>query len=237
LTHVLDKGAGMAEVGDLLDAAADHIDIWKFGWGTAYVDPTVPAKLELLHSRDVLTCLGGTLLEIAWSQGKADECLAWARDVGFAAVEVSRGVAAMTVVEKRALISQAAGSFVVLSEVGRKDAEEQLSEREWAAELASDRSAGARWVIAEGRESGSVGLYHEDGTVRPNIVAALVAAAGPDGVLFEAPRKDQQAWFIHQFGPEVNLANVALDDAISLETLRLGLRADTFELSQQWLRI
>jgi phosphosulfolactate synthase len=227
----------MAEVGDLLDAAADHIDIWKFGWGTAYVDPTVPAKLELLHSRDVLTCLGGTLLEIAWSQGKADECLAWARDVGFAAVEVSRGVAAMTVAEKHALISQAAGSFVVLSEVGRKDAEEQLSEHEWADELASDRSAGAQWVIAEGRESGSVGLYHDDGTVRPNIVAALVAAAGPDGVLFEAPRKDQQAWFIHEFGPEVNLANVALDDAISLETLRLGLRADTFELSQQWLRI
>jgi phosphosulfolactate synthase len=143
----------------------------------------------------------------------------------------------MTVAEKHALISQAAGSFVVLSEVGRKDAEEQLSEHEWADALASDRSAGAQWVIAEGRESGSVGLYHDDGTVRPNIVAALVAAAGPDGVLFEAPRKDQQAWFIHQFGPEVNLANVALDDAISLETLRLGLRADTFELSQQWLRI
>jgi phosphosulfolactate synthase len=237
LTHVLDKGAGTSAVADLLDAAADYIDIWKFGWGTAYLDPTVPAKLELLHGRDVLTCLGGTLLEIAWSQGKATECLAWARDVGFAAVEVSRGVAAMTVVEKRALISQAADSFVVLSEVGRKDAEEQLSEREWTDELASDRSAGARWVIAEGRESGSVGLYHDDGTVRPNIVAALVAAAGSDVVLFETPRKDQQAWFIHEFGPEVNLANVALDDAIPLETLRLGLRADTFELSQQWLRI
>jgi phosphosulfolactate synthase len=227
----------MGAVADLLDTAGEYIDIWKFGWGTAYVDPTVPAKLELLHNRDVLSCLGGTLLEIAWSQGKANECLAWARDVGFAAVEVSRGVAAMTMAEKRALISKAADSFVVLSEVGRKDAEEQLSEHEWSDELASDRSAGARWVIAEGRESGSVGLYHDDGTVRPNIVAALIAAAGPDVVLLEAPRKDQQAWFIHEFGPEVNRANVALADAIPLEPLRGGLRADTFELSQQWLRI
>ena len=227
----------MGTVTDLLDSAAAHIDIWKFGWGTAYVDPTVSAKLELLRSRDVLTCLGGTLLEIAWSQGRATECLAWARDVGFAAVEVSRGVAAMSVPEKHALIGQAAASFVVLSEVGRKDAHEVLSEQEWADEMAGDHRAGARWVIAEGRESGSVGLYHDDGTVRPNIVAALVAETGPDAVLFETPRKDQQTWFIHEFGPEVNLANVALDDVIPLETLRLGLRADTFELSQQWLTI
>lgn len=237
LTHVLDKGAGRSAAAALLDAAGSYIDIWKFGWGTAYVDPTLESKLDMLARRGVCTCLGGTLLEIAWTQGMADKCLAWARDAGFAAVEVSRGIAAMTVAEKHELIRQAAGSFTVLSEVGRKDIEQDMSPQQWTEEILSDRQAGARWVIAEGRESGSVGIYRADGSVRPDIVAAVVDAAGVDAVLFEAPRKDQQAWFIHEFGPEVNLANVALDDTIALETLRLGLRADTFEMSQQWLPI
>jgi phosphosulfolactate synthase len=237
LTHVLDKGASLRTATELLDAAGDYIDIWKFGWGTAYVDPTVGPKLQELARRDVVSCLGGTLLEIAWAQGRSDECLAWAKEVGFAAVEVSRGVAAMSVAEKHELVRRATGDFLVLSEVGRKDAEEDLAEEEWTGEVTGDLEAGARWVIAEGRESGSVGLYHPDGSVRANIVGAVAAAAGPEAVLFEAPRKDQQAWFIHEFGPEVNLANVALDDVIPLETLRLGLRADPFSLSQQWLRI
>lgn len=237
LTHVLDKGASPRTMSDLLERAADHVDIWKFGWGTAYIDPTVDVKLAALARHDVLSCLGGTLLEIAWSQGRADECLAWAHEVGFAAVEVSRGVAAMSVAEKHELVRRATTSFLVLSEVGRKDADEDLSEEEWTDEVAGDLDAGARWVIAEGRESGSVGLYLPDGTVRASIVKAVVAAAGPEAVLFEAPRKDQQAWFIKEFGPEVNLANVALDDVIPLETLRLGLRADTVELSRSWARI
>lgn len=231
VTHVLDKGAGVGAASGVLAAASDYIDVWKLGWGTAYVDPTLPAKLKVLAEQDVLSCLGGTLLEIAWSQGKADECLAWARDVGFGAVEVSRGVAVMTVAEKHALIRQSTSAFTVLSEVGRKDPREDLSEQEWVDEIGGDREAGAKWVIAEGRESGTVGLYHDDGTIRANIVAAAVGAAGVEGMLFEAPRKDQQAWFIHEFGPGVNLANVALDDAIPLETLRLGLRADTFGLT------
>lgn len=237
LTHVLDKGATLRAVGDLLEPAGDHIDVWKFGWGTAYIDPTVPSKAEALVAADIVSCLGGTLLEIAWSQGRADECLAWAHELGFAAVEVSRGVAAMSVAEKQDLIRQAIPSFLVLSEVGRKDAHEDLSAEEWTEEVEGDLEAGARWVIAEGRESGSVGLYLPDGTVRTSIVDAVVAAAGPEVILFEAPRKDQQAWFIKKFGPEVNLANVALDDVIPLETLRLGLRADTVELSRPWARI
>ena len=237
LTHVLDKGTTIGALAGVLDMAADHLDVWKFGWGTAYVDPTLPPKLALLDRYGIRTCLGGTLLEIAWAQQKADDCLAWAQRAGFTAVEVSRGVAAMTVAEKHTLIQSAASVFTVFSEVGRKDAREELSERQWADEIAGDRSAGARWVIAEGRDSGSVGLYRGDGSVRADIVAAAVRAAGVEAVLFEAPRKDQQAWFIHEFGPEVNLANIATADAIALETLRLGLRADTFGLSRQWLPI
>lgn len=237
LTHVLDKGTSIGALSGMLDATAEYLDIWKFGWGTAYVDPTLPPKLALLNRYGVLACLGGTLLEIAWAQHKVDECLAWAQAAGFTAVEVSRGVAAMTVADKHALIRQAARVFTVFAEVGRKDAQEDLSENEWIDEIAGDRSAGARWVIAEGRESGSVGLYRGDGSVRANIVAAVAGAVGVETVLFEAPRKDQQAWFIHEFGPEVNLANIGAGDAIALETLRLGLRADTFGLSRQWLPI
>lgn len=237
MTHVLDNGIDLQTMTGILDAASGYLDVWKCGWGTAYVDPTLRAKLALLAAHDIRTCLGGTMLEVAWAQGKAADCLAWARDAGFASVEVSRGVAAMEVSEKHALIRQAARSFAVFSEVGRKDSHEVLSAHQWTEEIAGDRDAGARWVIAEGRESGSVGVYQEDGTVRPDIVAAITRAGGVETIFFEAPRKDQQAWFIHEFGPSVNLANVAATQAIALETLRLGLRADTFGLSRQWLPI
>jgi phosphosulfolactate synthase len=237
MTHVLDNGIDLQTVTGILNAAADYLDVWKFGWGTAYVDPTLRTKLDLLAEHDVRACLGGTLLEVAWAQGKAAECLAWAGDAGFASVEVSRGIAAMNVTEKHVLIRQAARSFAVFSEVGRKDSHEELSPQQWTDEITGDRQAGAQWVIAEGRESGSVGVYRADGTVRTDVVDAITRAGGVDSIFFETPRKDQQSWFIHEFGPEVNLANVAAGDAIALETLRLGLRADTFGLSRQWLPI
>ena len=173
------------------------------------------------------SCLGGTLLEIAWLQGKETECLAWAQDVGFDCVEVSRGVADMTAADKHELARQAAASFVVLTEVGRKDPEHIMSPGEWAQEIKGDLDTGARWVLTEGRESGTVGLYRADGSVREDVVAAATNVDGASRILFEAPRKDQQAWLIRAFGPEVNLANIALDEAMALETLRLGLRADT----------
>jgi phosphosulfolactate synthase len=235
LTHVLDNGTSASQAAATLDAAAPYVDVWKFGWGTAYLDRALPDKFDLLRRNDVRACVGGTLLEIAWAQGKAGECLGWAADVGFDAVEVSRGVAAMTIEAKRDLIRTASRSFVVFSEVGRKDPDEELSAGQWAAEVAADLDAGARWVIAEGRESGTVGLYRPDGSVRADIVAAVVRTCGADRVLFETPRRAQQSWFIHEFGPDVNLANIAMADALALETLRRGLRADTFELSRQWL--
>jgi phosphosulfolactate synthase len=227
LTHLVDKGVSLVGTDSVLATAAPYIDIWKFGWGTAYLDPALSAKLGLLASAQVRACVGGTLLEIAWSQGKALECLAWAHDVGFACVEVSRGIATMPLADKHDLIRAATDRFVVLSEVGRKDPHEEPNPDQWAAEVAGDLEAGARWVITEGRESGTVGLYRADGSVREDIVAASLGGGSLDTVLFEAPRKDQQAWFIREFGPEVNLANIAPDDGLALETLRRGLRADT----------
>ena len=234
LTHVLDKGQTVESTQSVLTTSAPLIDVWKFGWGIAYVDTALPEKLAVLRAAEIRTCLGGTLLEISWAQGKAQECLHWAAEVGFDAVEVSRGVAPMTVADKWELLARAAESFEVLSEVGHKDPELVLTPDEWASEVAGDIAAGARWVITEGRESGTVGIYREDGSIREDVVAAAVGAGGVDRILFEAPRKDQQAWLIRTFGPDVNLANIACDEVLALETLRLGLRADTCDLARTW---
>ncbi|MCW2720271.1 phosphosulfolactate synthase [Pseudonocardia sp.] len=227
LTHVLDPGAGPAAVADLLAGAADHVDIWKIGWGTAYVDAALAEKMALLAGHGIAACLGGTLLEIAWAQGRAAECLAWARDTGFDRVEVSNGTVAMSPAEKRALIVRAARDFVVLAEVGSKVPGEQQAARRWPAECRADLDAGASLVVTEGRQSGTVGTFDDQGRVRPDVVEAVAAAVGVERVVFEAPRSSQQAWFVRRFGPDVNLGNVALSDALSVETLRLGLRSDT----------
>jgi phosphosulfolactate synthase len=234
LTHVLDKGLTVESTRSLLAAAAPHMDVWKFGWGTAYLDVGLTEKLQLLRAHEVRSCLGGTLLEISWSQGRAEECLDWAAGAGFDSVEVSRGVVPMSLDDKHALLRLAAQRFVVLSEVGSKDPDNVLTDEQWTREVATDLAAGARWVITEGRESGTVGIYRPDGAIREDVVAAAVRGGGVAQVLFEAPHKEQQAWLIRAFGPDVNLANIPPHEAVALETLRLGLRADTCDLTLRW---
>jgi phosphosulfolactate synthase len=229
LTHVLDKGMPVAELEALLQVCGDYVDVWKFGWGTAYLDPGVPAKLEVLAEHGVLSCTGGTLLEIAWSQGVADSHLTWAGEVGFDCVEVSCGVAAMSADDKRTLIETAAERFIVLAEIGTKDPHIAVDAKTWGQDAAADLAAGARWVVTEGRESGTVGLFDPAGFIRRDVVNAVVDAVGLAGVVFEAPRKDQQAWLVREFGADVSVGNVAPGDTLALEALRLGLRADTFE--------
>jgi Uncharacterized conserved protein len=231
ITHVLDPGIGPAVLADVLAAAADLIDIWKIGWGTAYVDRTLLAKAAALAEAGVDLCLGGTLLEIAWARGRAEECLAWAADTGFTHVEVSRGTVAMSLAEKGRLITRAARSFAVLAEVGSKTPGEPHPARHWPAECRADLDAGADLVVTEGRQSGTVGTYDEHGRVRADVVEAVVAAVGHTRVIFEAPRAAQQAWFVRQFGPGVNLGNIAPGEVLGLETLRLGLRSDTADLA------
>jgi phosphosulfolactate synthase len=227
LTHVLDKGLSPPQTQALLDAAGEFVDIWKFGWGTAYLDRGLERKLSLLADHGVQACLGGTLLEIAWSQGRVEECLRWAQDAGVPLVEVSRGVMPMPLADKAQLIARAVRSFTVLTEVGIKDAGEQLNLGQWKDEVSRDLAAGAWLVVTEGRESGTVGTFDASGAVIEEVIDAVVGVAGHERILFEAPRRDQQAWCINRFGPDVNIGNVAPDDIINLETLRLGLRADT----------
>lgn len=225
---MLDRGLPLAQTRDLLEQNGSYVDVWKFGWGTAYLDPRLTAKLDLLARHQVLASPGGTLLEIAWAQGRAPEFLDWACGLGFPCVEVSAGTVAMDDAAKRDLIAAAAGRFIVLAEVGSKDAAVRLTPEQWALAAAGDLRAGATWILAEGRASGTAGIYSCSGAVREDAVEALAAAVGPECMVFEAPREDQQAWFVRRFGPDVNLANVAPDGALGLETFRLSLRADTY---------
>jgi len=232
LTHVLDKGVPLLEVESVTGKANEYIDIWKLGWGTAYLDSELSEKLDRLHERGIQACVGGTLLEAAWLQRREADCLDWAAEVGVPCVEVSNGAAGMPMRDKRRLIQEAARRFVVISEVGSKDPSAPVSAFEWADEIAGDLEAGARWVLTEGRESGTVGLYSHDGRVREDLVAGLVDRVGVAPVVFEAPRKEQQAWFVRRFGPNVSLGNVPPDEVIGLESLRLGLRADTLPVPE-----
>jgi phosphosulfolactate synthase len=227
LSCVIDAGLPMPDVRAILGAAARHIDVWKFGWGSAYLDTALDAKLRLLRRHDVTACPGGTLLEVAALQGRAEACLEWAADCGFTQVEVSDGLGLLGEDAKAALIRRATATFTVVSEVGMKDPTSVLTPATWVELARADLDAGASAVLTEGRESGTVGLYAGDGSVRGEVVDALLDGVGADRLVFEAPHRHQQAWLIRRIGPDVNLANVAPREAVGLEALRLGLRADT----------
>src|SRR5699024_8987135 len=156
------------------------VDVWKLGWGTAYLDPELDAKLDLLAKHRVLSCPGGTLLEIAWAQGRAKEFLDWAAASGFPCVEVSSGAVAMTRDDKERLIAAAAERFIVLAEAGAKEPAARMAPDQWSRSVARDLAAGATWVLTEGRESGTVGTYTASGAVRSDVVDAVVGAAGTD---------------------------------------------------------
>lgn len=233
ITHVLDKGATLERLTSLLSSVSSFVDIWKFGWGTAYIDPHVEAKIEALGHHGVRACTGGTLLEIAWAQDRVEPFFSFAERVGFACVEVSNGAVGMPAAAKADLVRAARDrGFEVLAEVGSKDPADRATPRTWADEVVADLDAGARWVVTEGRESGTVGLYEPDGTGREDVLAALVDLDGADRIVYEAPRSSQQAWLVRTVGPNVNLGNINLDEIMGVEALRLGLRADTLGVGQ-----
>ena len=229
LTHVIDSGLSVAGVQNLLEVASASIDIVKLGWGTALVSANLHPKLECYAAHDIPVVLGGTLTELAVRQGRVDEMVRWLDDVGLRHVEVSDGTISLEPRVKRELIERLAERFTVFSEVGSKDSHFIMAPYVWVEQIEADLAAGAWKVITEARESGTAGIYRADGEVRSGLIDEIVHAVDPAQLIFEAPRKDQQVWFLHQFGTECNLGNIVPDDVISLETLRLGLRSDTVE--------
>ncbi len=232
VTHVLDGGLDLLSTRAALDAVAPLVDIWKFGWGTAYLDRQLADKLDALRGASVLSCTGGTLLEIAWVQERTAGFFDWVVEVGMDCVEVSNGATGLPVTAKRELMATALDrGLTVLSEVGSKDPDAEVDADEWVEEIVGDLAAGATWVVAEGRESGTVGMYDADGEVRHDVVDAIDAEVAADRIIYEAPRRRQQAALLRRFGPSVNLGNITTSDVASVESLRAGLRTDTMGIS------
>jgi phosphosulfolactate synthase len=227
LTHVLDKGLSLGQVDGLMEVAGDSVDVVKLGWGTALVTGNLREKLDLYVQHGVPVVLGGTLAELAIRDDRLEQMVAWLHELGLRHVEISDGSIALEPSRKRELIARLAQEFTVFSEVGSKDAEQIMAPYRWVEQIQGELEAGAWKVIAEARETGTAGIFRPDGEVRMGLIDEIAHAVDTERMLFEAPRKDQQVWFLRRFGHEVNLGNIAPDDVLGLETLRLGLRSDT----------
>ena len=213
----------------LLEVAGACVDIVKLGWGTALVTANLKPKLERYAAHGIPVVLGGTLTELAIRQGRMDGLIEWLRELGLRHVEISDGTIALEPDYKRGLIERLSGEFVVLAEVGNKDADFIMAPYVWVEQIERDLDAGAWKVITEARESGNAGIYRADGEPRTGLIDEIAHAVDPEQLIFEAPLRPQQVWLLKRFGTECNLGNIAPDDVLSLETLRLGLRSDTVE--------
>jgi phosphosulfolactate synthase len=229
LTHVIDTGLSTAEVDGMLRLAAAHVDIVRLGWGSAYVTAGLDAKLAAYRAHDVPVMLGGTLTELAWLHGRVDELCDWIDELSIDRVEVSSGVVAIPPAEKTALIERMAGRYTVYAEVGEKAPDALMAPYRWVQLIHEALDAGAEMVVCEGRATGTAGLYRPDGEARTGLIDEIVHEVDRSKLVFEAPRKHQQVWLIERYGGDVNLGNVPPAEILSLETLRLGLRADTLE--------
>jgi phosphosulfolactate synthase len=225
LTHVIDKGLGPRAWEDVLEVAGDHISIVKLGWGTAYVTQSLERKLDVLRDKPVV--LGGTFFEVVYTLGKLDEYKQWLGELGLTHVEISDGTIEIPRERKLELIAEFARDFTVLSEVGSKDSSVEYTTAQWTQWLNEELEAGAWKVITEAREGGTAGIFDSSGGMRTELIGDIANVVGPANIIFEAPSKAAQAWFVKQFGPSVNLGNIPPDEVIPLETLRLGLRGDT----------
>jgi phosphosulfolactate synthase len=227
LTHVLDKGYSLDQVRQFLEVSCDYVDIVKLGWGTAVVTPNVKEKIALYQSFGIPVCFGGTFFEVCLRQGKFDEYLALVDECGMECVEISDGTVAMDEEDKLAILRKLCKRYKVLSEVGSKDESVTITPSTWIDSIKRELEAGAWKVITEGRESGTVGIYRPTGDVKDGLLEEIRESFDTSQLLFEAPIKKQQAWFIKEFGPNVNLGNIPPEEVISVETLRVGVRGDT----------
>src|SRR5437868_3323294 len=228
ITHVLDKGLSVAEVDGLVEVAGDSIDIVKLGWGTALATGNLDRKLARYREHGIPVVLGGTLTELAISQDRLERLIEWVKQLGLRHFEISDGTIALDHERKLELIESLARDFIVLSEVGSKDDTGTITPPyRWVEQMRAELQAGAWKVIAEGREAGTAGIFRPTGEVREGLIDEIVHDIDPARIMFDAPRKHQQVWFVQRFGPNVNLGNIAPADVLALETLRLGLRSDT----------
>jgi phosphosulfolactate synthase len=230
VTHVIDTGLSTVEAEGLMASAAEYVDLVRLGWGSAYVTGDLEEKVRRYRDAGVPVMLGGTLTELAWLRGKVDGLCDWLDELGLEHVEVSSGTVGMPASEKLRLVEELSDRYTVFAEVGEKDPNALLAPYRWVQLIRDALAAGAAKVICEGRATGDAGMYRPNGEPREGLIDEVLHELHAERLIFEAPLKHQQVWFIEHIGPGVNLGNVMPADVISLETLRLGLRADTLKL-------
>lgn len=227
LSSFLDKGLGCREVEDLVDGAAPYVDMVKLGWGTGLITPSISEKIRVYDEVGIPVYFGGTLFEVFLIRDAYESFKCLLSQLKMTYVEISDGTLSLGMEEKCEYIRDLSKDFTVLSEVGRKDPDSTMSSTQWVESIRAEKEAGAWKVIAEARESGTAGICDCNGKIRGDLITHITGRVDCDDLIFEAPKKKHQVWFIERFGRDVNLGNINPADAVSLETLRLGLRSDT----------
>lgn len=226
----MDKGLSIADTRSFLSVAAPHVDIVKLGFGTSYVTPNLKEKIEVYREFNIQLYFGGTLFEAFLIRNQFEDYIKVIEDFGITYMEVSDGSVIIPHAEKCGYIEQLAKHGTVLSEVGSKDVTNIMPPYKWVELMRSELDAGASYVIAEARESGTVGIYRDSGEVRQGLVQEILTQIPAEKIIWEAPKKEQQYYFLQLVGCNVNLGNIAPAEVISLEAMRVGLRSETFQL-------
>jgi phosphosulfolactate synthase len=230
LTMVMDKGLSIQEVHNFLSVSSPHVDIVKLGFGTSYVTPNLKEKLEVYRDHNMPIYFGGTLFEAFLIRNQFEDYISICREFGVSFMEVSDGSINIPHAEKCGYIEKLTKHGTVLSEVGSKDAAHIIPPYKWIELMRAELSAGSTYVIAEAREAGNVGIYRGSGEVREGLVQEILTQIPEEKIIWEAPQKPQQLYFIELIGCNVNLGNIAPTEVLPLEAMRVGLRGDTFDL-------
>ena len=228
-TMAMDKGMSLRETEDFIDNCSQYVDIVKLGWATSYLTPRLKEKIAAYHSAGIPVYFGGTLFEAFIIRKQFDDYRKMLDTFNLSHAEVSDGSLEMPHDEKCNYIKVLSQQVTVLSEVGSKDAEKIIPPYKWIALMKAELEAGAWKVIGEAREGGNVGLFRSTGEVRSGLVEEILTQIPSEKIIWEAPQKSQQVWFIKLIGSNVNLGNISPNEIIPLETIRLGLRGDTFD--------
>ena len=229
LTMVMDKGLSVEEARNFLSVSSPHVDMVKLGFGTSYVTPNLTQKLEVYRSHDMPVYFGGTLFEAFLIRNQFEDYISICKEFGVSFMEVSDGSITIPHAEKCGYIEKLTKHGTVLSEVGSKDAAHIIPPYKWIELMRAELSAGSTYVIAEAREAGNVGIYRGSGEVREGLVQEILTQIPGERIMWEAPQKAQQLYFIELLGCNVNLGNIAPTEVIPLEAMRIGLRGDTFD--------
>jgi len=228
LTMVMDKGISLKHAEDFVESYADYVDFVKLGFGTSVMSKNVKEKIKIYQKAGIKTYLGGTLFEAFIARGKFDDYQKFIESYGLDTAEVSDGSINMNHESKCNFISKLSKNFTVLSEVGSKEEGIIIHPSKWTSMMKAELEAGSFKVIAEARESGTVGIFHKNGSVHSLLITRITNKIKVEDIIWETPQKSQQVYFINLFGANVNVGNISVDDVIPLETLRIGLRGDTF---------